>query len=57
MWPTNKGKYDNGEYNYILLAYELRANSIIFKNEVNESDEYITLQDDRDSVTPTYMTM
>ena len=27
--PKNKGKIGDGEYNYIVLAYELRTNDII----------------------------
>ena len=56
-WPKNNGKYDNGGYNYIVLARELHTNSIISKNEVNNTNEGIILQDDGNSVTPTYMKM
>ena len=31
QWPKNKGKFDDGEYNYVVLAHKLRANGIILE--------------------------
>ena len=53
----NKFKFDGREYNYVVVAHELRANSIILEHKVVGLEEILPLQPVLDSDTPTYVRM
>ena len=41
--PKSKGKFDDEEYNYVVLAHTLRDNGIIIKHKMVNPEEVIPL--------------